>query len=765
MGNVTIYGVAAFAMCSNLEYLILPSSVNRLGSGMLRNVSCPLYSRATEETLSLSGTAWKTAFGGNIIYGNVLVFNDYELNGEEGLTLVSYQNIETAGEALIVPSFVDIDSDGNEINKKVINISPFALSGCEIDEVIIKHPDGTNHNHCINLNAYAFSDVKTNSIRIETDITLEDGDYGTSEGLFFDSTMQSVTLPNNITEFPKYMFSECKRLTNINNSDQSVAVNHISDKVIRIGEEAFKNCYEIEKLFISDTIEEIGGNAFSGWGNNPNPEENYKQYIGIDILEEDTAGWTLWDNEINRIYCEVDFIAASEFTVTFVAEREGVHNVTGSESKYVQRGNTFSSADIPIPTSTSHDFNGIWYTTEQCIAGTEFDFSKPIKSDYTLYAGWAVKTFEIVFEDTGTVRFFKNNNDRDELTGISLIFEYGYRLDFVIDTKLGYKSTRIYFDSILLEADENGVYSVFFVKQGQVSSESDKKEFKIDYKNLRGGEKGANNKVTYTIDDLPLRLDSPVWTQGYRNGVWDMPPVTENTLRDIEVSALWSGPVEHKITYANLRAGSRGANNKDTYNADDLVGKSNLQLDNPTWLVAYGSGVWAMPVIDDSNLGDFTATAVWAQPKEFRITYENLQKGIKGANNHDTYSADDLKGKDRLYLDAPTWSVAYQSGVWSTPVIDDYHLGDFTATAVWGTPCKYNITYEAPSDWEFYYCLEELPWLYPEAPLGKINKNVKETTYFDEIAFTHVPGKTGYIGEWHINGNVVDRIPLHTTPI
>ena len=907
--NVEDFGISAFSMCSNLDYFMFSRDVKSLGSGMLRNVNCTLYSRATEDKLSTLGTAWKTAFGGDIVYGNALVFNDYELNGEEGLSLVRYQGISAENETLVIPSFVDYAVYNNEtveINKKVLNIASEALVGCEANSIIVKHPDGTDYNHSINLDAYAFAYTYTNSISIETDITLNPTVYHTAEGVFLYSTMQSVTLPNSITEYPKYMFNGCEQLSSINNLDPTVETNHIPDKITKIGVEAFTNCYSIKKLYISETIEEIGNSAFKGWGNKPNLDENYNQYIGINIFEEETVGWALWDNEINYEHCEVDFTAASEFTVAFVAEKEGVHNVVGSDSKIVLRGNTLSSADIPVPTATSHDFNGVWYTTENRTAGTEFDFNKPIKRNYTLYAGWNVKIFEITFEDTEIVKFYKHNSDRDVLNGLSFSYEYGWQFDFVIDTKMGYENTRIYYGDTEVVKNEDGVYSLYIVRNARIESESRKTEYSIEYKNLRGGVKGANNKATYTIDDLPLRLDDPIWTQGYKTGVWEQPPVTENTLRDISVTALWSNPIVHTITYTNLRGGTKGANNKTTYTADDLIGKISLRLDNPTWTVAYGAGTWNMPVIDDNNIGSFTATAVWSNPKTFNITYTNLRGGTKGsnnkitytaddligksrlqldnptwtdaygsgtwsmpvindknlvsftatavwsnpktfnitytnlrggtkgANNKNTYTADDLIGKDKLYLDRPIWNVAYKdskwnmpvindnnirnftatavwsdpeifhityanldggkkgannkntytaddligkdrlrldnpswpaaflSGTWSMPVINDNNLGGFTATAVWDGPKFYNIIYNLPTDCEFYYWCEDLEWWYSYDPLTKENLNKKTFKYLEGYVFEYVPGKKGYIGEWRINGQVVDRIPART---
>ena len=500
------------------------------------------------------------------------------------------------------------------------------------------------------------------------------------------------------------------------------------------------------------------------------------------------------------------------------------------------------------------------------------------------------------------------------MNGSSLTYEYGWRLDFVIDTKLGYKNTRIYFGDTEIVADENGVYSLYFVKNGQIISESDKIEYRIKYENLRGGTQGANNKTIYTIDNLPLKLDNPIWAQGYRNGVWEIPPVTENTLRDIEVTALWSSPIVYNINYVDLRGGMYGANNKNTYTADDLKNIDRLTLDNPIWTAAYDSGKWEMSqVVDDFHLGNVTAIAKWSAPKLYSITYRNVRGGTFGANNKNTYTADDLKNKDRLtldnpiwtaaygsgkwelsqivndnhlghitakavwsdpipyrilyknlrggamgsnnkisytaddfvfsnniytlVLDNPIWNIAYRSGTWEMPLIDDYNIKDFTAKAVWSDPITFNIDYinlqegkkgannndtytaddfvmvngmyvlvlDAPT-WEkaykkgkwnleeeindfnlgsvtataewseickytlrfapdspkYYYSLEELEWGYRQAPTYTGFILERQFTYFDEIIFTHVPGKPGYIGEWLINNKVADRVSLHT---
>ena len=283
--------------------------------------------------------------------------------------------------------------------------------------------------------------------------------------------------------------------------------------------------------------------------------------------------------------------------------------------------------------------------------------------------------------------------------------------------------------------------------------------YEITYTNLRFGIKGTNNSSTYTIENLPLRLDNPTWKEAYNSGIWSVPSVTETTLRDITVTAQWSNPVPYQITYANLRAGIKGANNSSTYTVENLP----LRLDNPTWKAAYNTGIWSIPNVTEKTLRDITVTAQWSNPKQYAITYENLHGGTKGANNKNTYTADDLIGKTTLELDDPTWPGVYKSGKWILDkVINDFNLGRVTATADWEEPINRTINYIAPPDTVYYYNLEELQYSYSEAPRLQTNECKNEYNYEIEVIFDYFPGKPGYIGEWLINGVVADRVPLNT---
>lgn len=53
MAGVTSYGNNAFNMCSSLENLMLPENITELGSAVIKNLSHPVYARATAQKMSM----------------------------------------------------------------------------------------------------------------------------------------------------------------------------------------------------------------------------------------------------------------------------------------------------------------------------------------------------------------------------------------------------------------------------------------------------------------------------------------------------------------------------------------------------------------------------------------------------------------------------------------------------------------------------------------------------------------------------------------
>lgn len=98
--------------------------------------------------------------------------------------------------------------------------------------------------------------------------------------------------------------------------------------------------------------------------------------------------------------CTLSFVSAcsgeneNEVTVTFNLNYDGATGAPAAQT--IQKGET---ATEPVdPSRSGYDFSG-WYREAACASG--FDFSTPVESDMTLYAGWldnSVNYIEVTFD-------------------------------------------------------------------------------------------------------------------------------------------------------------------------------------------------------------------------------------------------------------------------------------------------------------------------------------------------------------------------------
>ncbi len=312
MAGVTSFGNNAFSMCSGLDYLILPSNIQQLGNSVIRDIPSTVYVRSTEAKMVALNPNWK--YDGNVIYGNDLVFEEFiSSEGEVGYEIAEWQLLEPSG-SLTIYSWCYADYN-DLVGAKLLNIASCAFWGLTLDSITIKHPDGSNLTHAINIEPYAFAFSSIQSIDILTDITVNVNDSGYvigGEGLFAESSVVSVTLPDTLTEIANNMFSQCCNLTEIKNTNNNIKTNCLSDKIITIGDDAFYGCIGINSLSIEFTIQMISQNAFNGWG--------LTQSVYIDVNESASTSWnSLWNNGAN---CE--FIFKTQYFLDF-AENEYVY--------------------------------------------------------------------------------------------------------------------------------------------------------------------------------------------------------------------------------------------------------------------------------------------------------------------------------------------------------------------------------------------------------------------------------------------------------
>lgn len=99
--------------------------------------------------------------------------------------------------------------------------------------------------------------VYTGSVNIPEEVTYLNKTYKVTsigEGAFFNSQLNSVTIPQSVTSIGKNAFFACNRLTSI----------IIPSKVTSIGESAFYGCSELTSVIIPPHVTTIGSAAFSG---------------------------------------------------------------------------------------------------------------------------------------------------------------------------------------------------------------------------------------------------------------------------------------------------------------------------------------------------------------------------------------------------------------------------------------------------------------------------------------------------------------------
>ena len=103
-------------------------------------------------------------------------------------------------------------------------------------------------------------------------------------------------------------------------------------------------------------------------------------------------------------------------TVTFNMQGHGTQEVEDQHVLYNQ------TAVKPYVSDVAGYLFGGWYTDANCTAGTEYDFTKPVTQDITLYAKWI---------PYGDCIFFKNNLNWDS------VYVYFYSSDYYWDNNKG----------------------------------------------------------------------------------------------------------------------------------------------------------------------------------------------------------------------------------------------------------------------------------------------------------------------------------------
>lgn len=209
--TVKAIGEGAFALCSELKSVVIPSSVEVISDGAFGYCD-----NLTEVTFSGSVKIGLQAF-----YGCA------------GLVKVNVKDMAT---------WCGMEFANNYSN-------PLAYAdGLYVSDVLVTAFDAEAEK-VVELGAYAFSGYAAlENINLKGVTSIENGAFKDCTGL------TQVTLGDNLTVISNYLFEGCTNLKSVT----------MSDKVTTIGNNAFNGCKALENVVMSKTLNVIGERAFKG---------------------------------------------------------------------------------------------------------------------------------------------------------------------------------------------------------------------------------------------------------------------------------------------------------------------------------------------------------------------------------------------------------------------------------------------------------------------------------------------------------------------
>lgn len=271
------------------------------------------------------------------------------------------------------------------------------------------------------------------------------------------TSLKSITLPSSLNSISEALFFGCSQLTTI----------HIPDSVSSIQSYAFYHCGNLETIRIPVSVTSIGNNAFADCpslmtvtypGSKTQWDDDITKGSNSDVLENHLicakleatftadgesistqtidrggkftkpaapskenhtfAGWYNgdepfdFDADTTNAPNVLELVAKwdiNQYTIQFVSDHGSFADQT------IEYGETIKTDKLTIPEVEGYTFDG-WYTDDTY--STEFDFTKPIKSNTTVYAKWTANDYYVSFVtehgDPPTSQNVKYNGTADD---------------------------------------------------------------------------------------------------------------------------------------------------------------------------------------------------------------------------------------------------------------------------------------------------------------------------------------------------------------
>ena len=254
----------ALAGCSNLSKIEIPSSVFSIGNSAF--YSCSLADGITlnEGLLNIGNSAFSnTKLTSFVLPQSVISIGKNCFHNSKQLTSVTFNNNITKLEDELFENCDALESF--DIPSTITVIGNRCFYGCK-KMTSFKLPEGLRI-----IGSYAFYNTTGIADIVFPETVDSIGDYALQ-----NSTIQSVTLPKNISTLPKYLFSNCKNLTHVDipksvkNLPKGLFYNctalksiTFSNDITYIPDNFVNRCSELQTFDIPATVKRIGSNAFS----------------------------------------------------------------------------------------------------------------------------------------------------------------------------------------------------------------------------------------------------------------------------------------------------------------------------------------------------------------------------------------------------------------------------------------------------------------------------------------------------------------------
>ena len=244
MAGTKVIGISAFAYCSDITSVTIPSSVTSIGDRAFYN--------CTSLTSALTIPSSVTSIGKEAFKGCT------------GLTSVTINSI--IGRQM----FADCSGlTSVTIGNSVTTIGDYAFNNCSgLTSVIIP-------NSVISISLGAFNGcIGLTSVTFAAGSQLQSID---DEAFYFCFNLESITIPNSVTSIGDAAFLNCNSFTNVTIPNNVTSIGYmafaycsgltsiiIPNSVTSIGAAAFSSCTGLTSVTIGSGVTSIGNSAFSG---------------------------------------------------------------------------------------------------------------------------------------------------------------------------------------------------------------------------------------------------------------------------------------------------------------------------------------------------------------------------------------------------------------------------------------------------------------------------------------------------------------------